>query len=243
MEVPSSQLLMGTVNQFSVAFWMFVKSNPKAEDRACSLLHIGRQNNFVVSVLHNEHTRVLSVSIHNNAITFSSDSLVTPGSWHHVAISFGKSGAILVFNGILDHFHNPPTSPPPTLDSAQMYLGRPPWASTLTCSAEIYVDDLQILNRPAGIPEIQAMSFPALGSFSPNFVRFACRGCTWENANNICKVLGESIHMCSKTELLMGGYYISQRQGWNPNNLPFFKQNKKPKNVELAGVGLCCSSF
>jgi len=253
-EVPSSTSLATTFNHVSVSFWAyFVHDLEDKHNFDCPIVYMGKEFDSLFELKYNPETRHLSATRIRNWVTLRSLARPRTSTWHHIAITISKKHFRLYVNGILDT----QAQIPPQLDASkviprplfQFYAGGVPWEGSKKrggsgrCSVPLLLDDLRLYNRVLRKHEIQAESFPSLGSVEPSFIKFACERCYFEDARKACP---KSYHLCHKPELLAGALAGARKMGWVGLNVPVWENDVTDSNPEHKGspsemkAGICC---
>jgi len=253
-EVPSSASLATAFDEVSVTFWAyFMNDLENKQNFDCPIIYLGKQADSLFELKFNPETRKLSATRIRNWVTLKSVAKPRTATWHHIALTVSKRSVRMYINGILDT----QAAVPKELDAKkviprplfQFYSGAVPWEGSRKrggsgrCSVPLLIDDLRLYNVALRKHEIQAESFPSLGSIEPSFIKYACERCTFEEARKACP---KNYHLCYKPELLAGALAGARKMGWVSLTSPVWENDITDTNTSHRGsptemkAGICC---
>jgi len=230
---------LGALNEFTLSFWLyFPDSLDPASPKDCPIIAKGTSNDQkLFSIAVDASTRTLTFNALGKGGRVSSRGRIGPHRWTHITAVRSSGQLSLFLHGVLDSSENAgggvqePPSP--------VYIGRVPWADK-KCKIPFFIDDLRIYSRALARPEIEAESFPSLGSIEPSFAHLGCLGCGYGDAVGSCR---QNYHLCSQTELNAGGYAVARAMGWGDAQTQIWVNSGNSNPPPGARLAMCCGGL
>jgi len=244
LEVPHDKSLMGMMNTSSITFWGYFERVPEKEASTfdCPIAYFGGPTQSVFSVTWNAAKGRMGAERYSGALSVKSRAKPRAGSWHHFAVTFSATGMKLYTNGILDAYAVSDKLQRPTLKHPSFFAGSTPFLATKDCKVTMHMDELRLYDRVLRDDEIEAESFPALGSVEPYFVRLGCERCVFDHAFDSCPA---PYYLCDKNGLESGALQAARKMGWRG---PFWTNDAGDNKSRHKGqpgdkkTALCCYS-
>lgn len=258
---------------YSITFWIYrledqesktMAAAAKRLERWCPVVHKGVQEIASTTgapslesqpgILVDPVTGHVKVTVSTREVAAAQGEFLTsnfrllPHGWNHVAVIRHLTRLRVYINGILDSTMK--TIGTSRSNTMPYYIGAAPWTESI-CDLPILMDELKIYGIPIGRDQIQAEAAAALPGIEPSALYLSCVDCARLQAEEGCP---EGFHLCTKLELMMGGYTVLKRMGIVSSQAGTHvftgeasiealrppRGGGESKQEPATGVGLCC---
>eukprot|EP01017_Pseudomicrothorax_dubius_P038066 TRINITY_DN5655_c0_g1_i4.p1 TRINITY_DN5655_c0_g1~~TRINITY_DN5655_c0_g1_i4.p1 ORF type:complete len:187 (-),score=32.38 TRINITY_DN5655_c0_g1_i4:11-571(-) len=171
----------------------------------------------------------------------TSNALLIPNRWTFIAITYDGTRMKLLINGIVDGFNI--TDGKYLVNEYPITIGVPDPLKDL-CRLSFWAEEFRFYNRAVSDIELEAEM--SLHGIEPSYFKLGCVDCTLDEALKSCL---EGYHICTRDEILTGGFQLARRIGWTERNRNIWSSEAVNEDYmarltnDTLGLGLCCNDI